>query len=232
MTSIYLHDMNQFACSASYSEKELKARLKQEFDYSVRRASRLTLLALIGVLPFTPQPQCGVYIGSNFNSPSNMHQLHVDVFQHRTPRPFNFINSINNAVSFYVAQAFNITGPNIFIATPHYNWSQIFVPAIVDLQLGVIKQALVGWCHELHRHTSASKQEGSHWLLLSTQKENAIAELIIQDSDHTKEESNITSDDYFYAPVEQLIARIQQRQSDITNIKLLANKAITVRFIP
>lgn len=223
MEKLYLHQQTQYLTTANIDEKALKLELKQRFQILSRRTTRLTLLALLGALPMHKiQKNCGVYITSSFSSPRNMYDLQLDVFQHKTPRPFQFINSINNAVSFYIAQALNLKGPNLFIATQSDNWSQIFLPALIDLTQGKVQQALVGWCYESPPYIDSYHQEGSHWLLLSRQHEQAIAEISIHQGQYNA--SEIQKPNYYYQNISEILDAIQQRSNKQWKINLMFNK--------
>lgn len=226
MKTFYLQAVSQFMCNSTVDNRTLKDQLKQKFSLTSRRTSRVTLLALLGGMPLKADLTSGVYVTSSFSSPSNMSELELQVFQHRTPKPFHFINSINNAVPFYIAQAQQLSGPTIFTASDRANWGQILLFAIADLQLGIIKQALIGWCHEASL-PMADQREGSHWLLLSTHPENAIAKLTITDSVNSYQ---VQKQDYFYQDIAHLIDELEHKTTQQFFINLILNKIIVINL--
>ncbi|MCX8587605.1 MULTISPECIES: hypothetical protein [unclassified Gilliamella] len=236
MQSVFLLSTSQFIAESHSEESKLKNLLKQQFNINSRRTSRLALLSLLGALSIEKiNAHCGVYVTSIFSSPSNMYELEMDIFQRKTPRPFNFINSINNAISFYVADALKVNGPNIFISTDICNWSQILLPAITDLQEGVVDQALVGWCYESRRYDEYSK-EGSFWLLLTRHPDtSALASLTIANKPCQGDVSNqpiMTHANYFYDSVLKTFDLNSQPNCDVISVDLILNKLLLIKKLP
>jgi hypothetical protein len=68
--------------------------------------------------------------------------------QHKQPKPFEFVNSVSNAAGFYIAQQLGIDGPNLFIGAGEQVWAQLQALANLDLQDGLVEQALLLVCNE------------------------------------------------------------------------------------
>jgi hypothetical protein len=101
--------------------------------------------------------------------------------QNRLPMPFNFLNSVNASILFFVAKNFGIEGKAIFTDT----FESALVQAYVDEQTG--KTLLLGNVSEaiadvdLHRKKFKVNEivEQSQWLLISPKIEgkDAIAQI-------------------------------------------------------
>lgn len=246
MTTYYIHAYHQTLFNHLPTDAVLKNTLSSEYGVISRRASRLSLIALMGALGINTTysedisylkgipKTTGLYMSSSFSSPNNIHALMLDVRREKTVRPFNFINSINNAVSFYVAELLGLEGPNLFLASSQsqLSWSKVILLALADLHAGITDTALIGWCHEHKKNLEPSKQEGSHWLLLSTQPHNACATLTLRDDiDNTSDLIKTTPhpDQYYYQEIETLIQTLTERPIHPFSIRTsLASKKLFI----
>jgi hypothetical protein len=228
MTSIYLHAVGQFISHSAVDDRSLKEQLKTQYGVISRRSSRLTLLALLGAMSLQVPTRCGVYTASSFSSPQNMHTLLMDVCNDKTLRPFNFINSINNALPFYIAEALGLQGANIFVAGSRAQWRQPLILAWLDLCSGVSDNALVGWCHERKTLIESSMQEGSHWLLLSNNRHGAIASVTLEDG-VVETPTPANPEDYYFTEVEALIQTLTTDFDRLTFGADVAGKRLCVR---
>lgn len=133
------------------SDKELKAALGQWLDNPPRRIDRLILQCLLAAAPLKQQVRssCGLYLGSVHPARVTMGTLLEAVcVQHKQPKPFEFVNSVSNAAGFHIAQQLGIDGPNLFIGAGAQVWAQLQALANLDLQDGLIEQALLLVCDE------------------------------------------------------------------------------------
>ena len=159
-----------------------KALLKKR----VNRSDNFTNLTLLGVEKCLGDIELGkdtnLYISSNNgNMNSTMKILDAIFKQDKLPMPFNFLNSVNASILFFVAKNFGIEGKVIFTDT----FDSALVQAYVDVQngktvlLGNVVEALVDL--DLHRKKFKVNEivEQSQWLLLSPKNEekNAVAKI-------------------------------------------------------
>jgi hypothetical protein len=159
-----------------------KALLKKR----VNRSDNFTNLTLLGVEKclgdIELDKETNLYISStNGNMNSTMKILDAIFKQNRLPMPFNFLNSVNASILFFVAKNFGIEGKAIFTDT----FESALVQAYVDVQKG--KTVLLGNVSEaisdldLHRNKFHVTEivEQSQWLLLSPkiEVEDAIAQI-------------------------------------------------------
>ena len=155
-----------------------KALLKKR----VNRADNFTNLTLLGVEKCLKDRvldnDTNLYIASNKGNMNSTIKILDAIFkQNRLPMPFNFLNSVNASILFFVAKNFGIEGKAIFTDT----LESTLLQAYVDVQNG--KTALVGNVSEalvdleLHRQKFKVDEvvEQSQWLLLSPKIEGEKA---------------------------------------------------------
>ena len=136
---------------AATSDKALKAALGQWLDNPPRRIDRLILQCLLAAAPLKAKVRshCGLYLASAHPARATMGALLEAVcVQHKQPKPFEFVNSVSNAAGFHIAQQLGIEGPNLFIGAGEQVWAQLQALANLDLQDGLIEQALLLVCDE------------------------------------------------------------------------------------
>jgi hypothetical protein len=136
---------------ASTDDKLLKAALGQWLDSPPRRIDRLILQCLLAAAPLKARVRsnCGLYLASAHPARATMGALLEAVcVQHKQPKPFEFVNSVSNAAGFHVAQQLGINGPNLFIGAGEQVLAQLQALANLDLQDGLIEQALLLVCAE------------------------------------------------------------------------------------
>ncbi|MFP6850559.1 MAG: hypothetical protein VCA57_17860 [Pseudomonas sp.] len=135
----------------STNDKQLKAALSQWLESPPRRIDRLILQCLLAAAPLKPhvRSNCGLYLASAHPARATMGALLEAVcVQHKQPKPFEFVNSVSNAAGFHIAQQLGIEGPNLFIGAGEQVWPQLQALANLDLQDGLIEQALLLVCDE------------------------------------------------------------------------------------
>jgi hypothetical protein len=131
---------------ASTSDKDLKVALAEWLTTPPRRIDRLIFQALLGgaALKDHIRRDCGLYLASRHPArPTMIALLEAVCVQHKQPKPFEFVNSVSNAAGFHVAQQLGLEGPNLFIGAGPRVWTQLLAMARLDLQAGVISQALL-----------------------------------------------------------------------------------------
>ena len=167
---IYLQQKNEFIANG-IDDKTLRQQLKMQ-GIDARRLSRFTQLVLLGALPFKDhiRPDCGIYLGSPFNSPSKFDKMFHQLNEQNVPSPLDFMANINNAATFQLSQCLQTTGNSIFLAIDRTTIWQPFEMAKLDLICGDVEQALVGWALEAYQTTQT---EGAIFWLLGKNEEKA-----------------------------------------------------------
>jgi hypothetical protein len=176
---------------------ELKALVKTVVGVSLRQASHLVELAAIGSqlcikrLPCPLPEDSAVYLGTGLAEV----RKNEAVFRQVMPpgpglaSPFDFINAANNMAAFYVAKLANLRARNLTVSQEEHSFEWALHLAAADLRAGEIRQALVGGVDEnslsreghLRRIALRDDQpmgEGSGWLVLSVDAEQARGELL------------------------------------------------------
>jgi hypothetical protein len=173
---------------------DLKSLLKETLGTSVRRIDRFIQAALIGAARcvqsarsssgevLTLPPETAVYLSSGRGDMEITVEVQRDLFVNaHPPKPLNFINTVSNAASFYIAQSFKLRGRNQFIANTHWAFEVALQTALLDLRMGKVQSALVGSVdvivapNDSHRRrlglaADTPLAEASHWLWLDHSK--------------------------------------------------------------
>lgn len=171
----------------------LKTLVIETCGKKFRRIDRFIQLALVGSHRCTQGQNLlgdtGLYLGSGEGPKSNIHKSLELVYKHKEPlMPLNFINMVSNASSFYIAQALEISGANIFASDQHFAFNRALKLAELDMQSSATSMALVGCVDECSEPLDIQKRllgakpedsiaEGSYWLLLSKNKDGAVAQV-------------------------------------------------------
>jgi len=152
----------------------------------VNRADNFVNLTLLGVEQclenISLESDTNLYISSeNGNMNSTIRILDSIFRKNQLPMPFNFLNSVNASILFFVAKNFGIEGKAIFTDT----FESALTQAYVDVQNG--KTVLLGNVSEaiadldLHRKKFNVDEivEQSQWVLVSSKLEEreALAEI-------------------------------------------------------
>ena len=142
----------RFDTDAGTGGKILKQILKQQSGIDTRRLSRLSLIAALGAGQLKEQseirPDCAVFLGTPFSSPSVFEKMADNVLNHHAAMPFDFIANLHNSPVFHAAQALGTHGATL-VVTADNNVDTCFHPlslAMQSLQNG--GQAAVGWAYE------------------------------------------------------------------------------------
>jgi hypothetical protein len=160
----------------------LEARLTPLCRERFRRIDRFIQLALLGSAECVQNqnlaPDCGLYISSGIGPVGNNIVVQETLWkQKKVPMPFNFVNTLGSSAGYYVAKNLGLSGQSLFISRRHGSLEAALQCAQVDLELGVLKQALVGVVEEctlplkqhrqrLELEDGAAVAEGTEWLLL------------------------------------------------------------------
>lgn len=167
----------RFDTDAGTGGKILKQTLKQQSGIDTRRLSRLSLIAALGAGQLKEQseirPDCTVFLGTPFSSPSVFEKMADNVLNHHAAMPFDFIANLHNAPVFHAAQVLGTHGATLVVAVDN-NMDTCFQPLLLAMQsLQNGGQAAVGWAYE-HQAAHADTHEGSIWILLETGTEQGV----------------------------------------------------------
>jgi len=155
---------------------------KSQLKKRVNRSDNFVNLTLLGVQKCIEDEQLeehtNLYIASETGNMNSFIKVFDAIFtKQQLPMPFNFLNSVNASLLFFVAKSFGIKGKAIFTD----GFESALTQALVDVKNG--KTVLVGVVHEaisnleLHqkKFNTTSIEEESSWLLLAPKLENSTA---------------------------------------------------------
>jgi hypothetical protein len=147
-----------------------------------RRIDRFIQLALLG------SGQCvegrkldagaGLYVSTGVGPVGNNIIVQETLIKNRQlPKPFHFVNTLGSSTGYYVAKNLGLRGQALFVSRRGGAFQSALGCALADLELGVLRQALVGAVEECtlplaqHRQRQglapgAPVSEGTHWMLL------------------------------------------------------------------
>ena len=167
----------RFDTEATVGNKILKQTLQQQSGTDARRLSRLSLIAALGAGLLRGQgeihPDCAVFLGTPFSSPSVFEKMADNVLNHHAAMPFDFIANLHNAPVFHAAQTLGTHGATLAVATERHLETRFHPLLLAAQSLPNGGQAAVGWAYE-HQATHADTREGSIWILLEHGAEHGI----------------------------------------------------------
>ncbi|MBE0457549.1 hypothetical protein NDQ71_20220 [Pseudoalteromonas sp. KG3] len=127
--------------------KTLRQQIKQETGLAVRRMDAFTLIALLAVYRATGEvtlnTRSGLYSCADYFSSDLMQSMLLDLNNQHAIKPLSFVASVGNAANYYLASAFAVTGPNIFLGSDNQGFVKSQLLAEADMQLGVIDTAII-----------------------------------------------------------------------------------------
>lgn len=173
---------------------ELKPIIGRWHSERIRRIDRYIQLCLAGGLSCVagrPLPEnTGVYLASRYGAVATSVRAMSTIQQDgHPPKPVHFVNTLGNSAGFYLTRTLGLTGTAVVCSGEQLSFEAALLHAYLDLQAGQCDTALVGSFdetplplqHQRRRLNAADSQapllEGSHWLLLSRQAQNARTKL-------------------------------------------------------
>jgi len=197
---IYVHKVGLLN-SKSDETLDVKSSWKAISPKMIRRTDRYIQLSLLGAYEAVGEmeldPSTALYMASGQGNLAVFKRLRDQRYIHKQPpKPVDFINSLSNTSGFYVAQFFGLHGKNLNVSRHGLVIENILLLAQTDLELGRESVALLGGVDELQEPAAFTRRtlgicderalgEGSNWMLLRSEENNALAsiEVIKQDMD-------------------------------------------------
>ena len=191
---MYIHSYGSLTGRPVDDLKYYKDDVSRFSTLTFRRANRFVLLALAGACRCAHgqdvEKGAAVYLttenGNLSDTEAVLHQIH---HKHEFPMPYNFINTMSNTASFYVAQTLGLSGRNITFSSKQLSFERGLELLRCDMAAETVREALVGGVDEAYfsdapfeakfnRPYSGYKMiEGSSWLLIKARKENALGRI-------------------------------------------------------
>lgn len=179
----------RFDTEAAVGNKILKQTLQQQSGADARRLSRLSLIAALGAGLLRGQgkirPDCAVFLGTPFSSPSVFEKMADNVLNHHAAMPFDFIANLHNAPVFHAAQTLGTHGATLAVATERHLETRFHPLLLAAQSLQSGGQVAVGWAYE-HQANHADTREGSIWILLEHGAEHGVPVTLDMEAEETE----------------------------------------------
>lgn len=191
---MHIHGHGSFVGPPVADVKAIKAEVSRYTRIHFRRANRFVLIALAGacrcVQGHDPAPATAIYLTTENGNLGDTETVLNQIFhKHEFPMPYNFINTMSNTASFYVAQSLGLPGRNVTFSSKQLSFERGLELAFCDMAMGGIQSALIGGADEacFSRDQFEAKfqlpygqyemVEGSSWLLLRRTAQGALGAL-------------------------------------------------------
>jgi hypothetical protein len=192
---MFIHGASAFLTEPGTPPQALKEELARVSAAHFRRVNRYILLSLIGahrcVQGRSLPADTGVYLTTERGNLGETEAVLRQIFrQHSLPMPYNFINTMSNTASFYVAQGLGAAGPNLSISDRLLSFERGMELMAVDFRRGRVHSALLGGVDEANPSTahfertfgipaeSVRGREGSAWLWVTDEPEGAAGRIL------------------------------------------------------
>lgn len=159
--------------------KEQLSNKKALLKKRINRSDNFVNLALLGVEKCLKEHQLKeethLYISSQTGNINTTMKVFEAIFQkQQLPMPFNFLNSVNASILFFVAKNCAIKGKAIFTDS----FESALTQALVDVQnnktvlVGVVEEAITDLEQHKEKFQTNRVEEHSSWVLLSPKIES------------------------------------------------------------
>ncbi len=185
---MFVHDTSVLLKDPRDTLKTLEAEVKEKTGIRFRRVNRFILLSLCGAYQCAVggvDPDTAVCLttenGTVGDTETGLDQLfHQGIY----PKPYNFINTMSNTASFYVAQSLQLGTANITLASRDFAFENGLMLMRADVDGGMCAAALVGGVDEavfsdanLQSRFGRRLKDGSAWLYVTAQRQGALGEI-------------------------------------------------------
>ena len=191
---MYIHSYSNFVSPPVDDTKKYKQELCRYTNLKFRRASKFVLLSLVGACQCAHgqaiKADTAVYLTTENGNLGDTETVLDQIYhKHEFPMPYNFINTMSNTASFYIAQSFNILGRNFTFSSKQLSFERGLELLRNDIVGGVVEDALLGGVDEVSFSKSQFETkfnrpyrdyemiEGSCWLLIKADNSGALGEI-------------------------------------------------------
>ena len=216
---MYIHSYSNFVSPPVDDTKIYKQKLSRYTKLKFRRASKFVLLSLVGASQCAQrqliQADTAIYLTTENGNLGDTETVLDQIYhKHEFPMPYNFINTMSNTASFYVAQIFDILGRNFTFSSKQLSFERGLELLRNDLAAGFVKEALFGGVDEVSFSKSQFETkfnrpyrdyemiEGSCWLLIKADNGGALGEITaIESFGSLNQTAHWLKDRHFKRPV-------------------------------
>lgn len=173
---------------------DYKDELKKHTNFYLRRSNKFIMLSLLGahkcMKDVSYPEEVPVYLATESGNIEDTEVVLAQIYHKKAfPKPINFINTMSNVASFYVAQSLNIVGRNIMVSSKNLSFERALELLKAEFLTGTAACGLVGsvdtavFTNELFEkkfRRPASKYrlvESSSWFYITGDSENALARI-------------------------------------------------------
>lgn len=186
---MFVHSTDVLLKTPAETLASLSADVKEQTGIHFRRVNRFILLAVCGAHRCAGahrlEADTGIWLTTENGTVGDTEKGLGQLFeQHIFPKPYNFINTMSNTATFYIAQSLKLNSPNITMACKDFAFERGLSLAQVDLHRGAASAALVGGVDEavfsetnLQGRFGDQLKDGSAWLYLTGRKDGAMGEI-------------------------------------------------------
>ena len=191
---MYIHSYSNFVSPSVDDTKIYKQEISRYTKLKFRRTNKFALLSLVGACQCVHgqavKADTAVYLTTENGTLGDTETVLDQIYhKHELPMPYNFINTMSNTASFYVAQNFDILGRNFTFSSKQLSFERGLELLRNDLAAGVVKEALFGGVDEVSFSESQFETkfnrpyrdyemvEGSCWLLIKADNRGALGEI-------------------------------------------------------
>ncbi len=191
---MYIHNYSIFVRHPVEDINLYKQEISRYTDLKFRRANKFVLLSLVGACQCAHgraiETDTAVYLTTENGNLGDTETVLDQIYhKHEFPMPYNFINTMSNTASFYVAQSFDILGRNFTISSKQLSFERGLELLRSDLGAGVVREALFGGVDEVsfskaqfetkfkRAYSDFEMVEGSCWLFIKANSSGAVGEI-------------------------------------------------------
>ena len=191
---MYIHSYSRFISPPVDDIKVYKQEISKYTALKFRRANKFVLLSLVGACQCTHmqrfETDTAVYLTTENGTMGDTETVLDQIYhKHEFPMPYNFISTMSNTASFYVAQSFDLLGRNLTVSSKQLSFERGLELLRSDLVAGVVKEALLGAVDEVcfsrsqfeakfnRPYDDFGMVEGSCWLLIKAEQSGALGEI-------------------------------------------------------
>lgn len=187
---MYIHQVSSFYIHRDPSV-DIKQECKKVASSYIRRTDRFIQLGILGVSGIKDiSSDTALYLVSGQGDLSVFCRLCEQRYIEKTPpKPVDFINSLSNTAGFYISKYLGLDSSNLNLSHQSFVVENALRLSSAKLSLKRESQILLGGIDERASETSSPHRyldlnddvaigEGSNWLLLSQEQNNALAQVV------------------------------------------------------
>lgn len=186
---MFVHATAVLLKTSGDNNSALNAEVKQQTGIHFRRVNRFILMAICGahqcVQGHSIAATTGIWLTTENGTVGDTEKGLNQLFKERIyPKPYNFINTMSNTASFYIAQSLKLNSPNITMSCKDFGFERGLTLARIDLRRGAVTGALIGGVDDavfsetnLQSRYAGCLKDGSAWMYASNEPDQAIGEV-------------------------------------------------------